>query len=168
MLKLSLLTTLALCALVHSAPLDSTEYIVQLKKDAGPATYANHAQIISGDFSAMGSRKAISRKFKIGSVFKGYSTRLSQKQFQQLKNLPEVLRIVPNLEYRKFNDIPSIKEQVVSDSEMWGLDRINAKKGLDQKYTWTADGSNVDCYIVDTGIMGSHTEFEGRVIQGGL
>ncbi|KAI9140063.1 peptidase S8/S53 domain-containing protein [Paraphysoderma sedebokerense] len=49
---------------------------------------------------------------------------------------------------------------------MWGLDRVNAKKGLDQKYTWTVDGSNVDCYVVDTGIMASHHEFEGRIIQG--
>ncbi|KAI9137982.1 peptidase S8/S53 domain-containing protein [Paraphysoderma sedebokerense] len=169
MTKLLIVTSLALCALVHSVPLDSTEYIVQLKKDVGPATYANHAQIIGGDFSAMGSRKAISRKFKIGNSFKGYSTRLSQKQVQQLKSLPDVLRIVPNLEVRLFDIIDNVltqKEQAVEDSDMWGLDRINAKKGLDKKYTWTVDGSGVDCYVVDTGIMSTHNEFKGRVIQG--
>ncbi|KAI9137981.1 peptidase S8/S53 domain-containing protein [Paraphysoderma sedebokerense] len=126
----------------------------------------NHAQIISGDFSAMGAQKAISHKFEIGSGFKGYSTRLSQKQVQQLKNLPDVVRIVPNSKVRLFDNVFTQKEQVIEDSDMWGLDRINAKQGLDKKYTWTVDGSGVDCYVVDTGIMSTHNEFKGRVIQG--
>lgn len=43
---------------------------------------------------------------------------------------------------------------------LWGLDRIDQSSlPLSISYTYTADGSEVNAYIVDTGILTTHSEF---------
>ena len=45
----------------------------------------------------------------------------------------------------------------------WNLDRIGMRFGLlNGDYLYTNDGSDVDVYILDTGILATHVEFEGR------
>jgi subtilisin family serine protease len=48
----------------------------------------------------------------------------------------------------------------------WALDRIDDVTGLDGTFNWTADGSGVTAYIIDTGIQTNHTEFGNRASVG--
>lgn len=48
----------------------------------------------------------------------------------------------------------------------WGLDRVDARSGLDSEYTYDATGAGVTAYIVDTGINTSHNDFGGRATAG--
>ena len=49
----------------------------------------------------------------------------------------------------------------------WGLDRIDQRsRPTDGTFTYTATGSNVKAYIIDTGIRFSHSDFGGRAIRG--
>src|SRR2546430_13253383 len=49
----------------------------------------------------------------------------------------------------------------------WGLDRIDQRNlPLDGNYTYNTTASNVHAYIVDTGILTSHTQFGGRASVG--
>lgn len=76
-------------------------------------------------------------------------------------------------------DVASIEldAEVTADatqsSATWGLDRIDqASLPLDKTYTYNYDGtydsgaSRVTAYIIDTGILPTHTEFGGRVSSG--
>jgi subtilisin family serine protease len=45
----------------------------------------------------------------------------------------------------------------------WGLDRISQRYlPLDKQYSYTNDGQGVNAYIIDTGILTTHWEFQGR------
>ena len=45
----------------------------------------------------------------------------------------------------------------------WGLDRIDQRSlPLDTNYSYNTDASNVNAYIIDSGIRASHVEFGGR------
>ena len=49
----------------------------------------------------------------------------------------------------------------------WGIDRIDQHAlPLDGSYTYNADGTGVTAYIIDTGILFSHSEFGGRAVAG--
>ena len=49
----------------------------------------------------------------------------------------------------------------------WGIDRLDQRPlPLDQSYTYNANGSGVNAYIIDTGIRITHAEFGGRAFHG--
>jgi subtilisin family serine protease len=55
----------------------------------------------------------------------------------------------------------------IVNPQSWGIDRIDQRNlPLSASYTWTATGSGVKAYIIDTGIRFTHTQFGGRAITG--
>jgi len=49
----------------------------------------------------------------------------------------------------------------------WGIDRVDQRAlPLDSSYTYNTNASNVHAYIIDTGVLGTHTQFTGRMGNG--
>ncbi|MET4147424.1 S8 family serine peptidase [Arthrobacter sp. UYCo732] len=49
----------------------------------------------------------------------------------------------------------------------WGLDRVDQRAlPLSGTFSWTGAGAGVSAYVVDTGVLASHTQFSGRITEG--
>jgi subtilisin family serine protease len=77
--------------------------------------------------------------------------------FNALKNVYDV-----TIEENQVVTVSSVQTPVAS----WGLDRVDQVAGTSGQYSYERDGSNVDVYIVDTGIDRNHEDFGGRASFG--
>jgi hypothetical protein len=95
------------------------------------------------------------------TIINGFAVRMKLNALQNaLKNV-EGADISPN-------GVAS-GDLVQSPTSSWGLDRVDQTTGglnLDNAYSYLRDGSNVDAYIVDSGIFIEHVDFEGRASHG--
>ena len=55
-----------------------------------------------------------------------------------------------------------VTQNMDTNGDPWGLDRIDARAGLSRTYAYTRNGSGVTAYILDTGIVPDHPDFGGR------
>ena len=86
---------------------------------------------------------------------KGFALEMSDADAQRLARDPRV----------QFVEEDSIVNTAATTS--WGLDRIDQRAlPLDNSYIPIGIGSGISVYIVDTGILASHVDFNGRVTAG--
>jgi aqualysin 1 len=79
----------------------------------------------------------------------------------------EALRKNPNVDYIEQDMTVSLNSTTTQTGATWGLDRIDqAALPLSKTYNYSADGTGVTAYIIDTGIRASHSDFGGRVSSG--
>ncbi|MFE5567591.1 S8 family peptidase [Amycolatopsis japonica] len=100
---------------------------------------------------------AIGRQYTQG--ISGFSVALKERQAKRLAADPAVAFVEQNKVLRA--------EATQTNPPSWGLDRIDQRDlPLDGKYTYSTTASNVNVYVLDTGIRATHTDFGGRVKQG--
>src|SRR6185503_13870908 len=98
------------------------------------------------------------KKHTYKHALKGFSAELSEK---------EALKIAedPRVKYVEEDGIVSI--DATQSPATWGLDRIDQRDlPLSNSYTYNFTASGVKAYIIDTGILTTHTQFGGRAIHG--
>ncbi|WP_433178451.1 S8 family peptidase [Actinoallomurus sp. CA-150999] len=100
-------------------------------------------------------QRAITHVFT--AVTNGFSARLDAAQLDRLRRDPNVEKVT------QATTVHTMETQSNAD---WGLDRLDAAKGLDQKYTYQHTGKGVTAYVIDTGIDTSDSDFGGRAAVG--
>jgi Subtilisin-like serine proteases len=130
------------------------QYIVILNKDIGSAK--DFAQNIAKQH---GGRVLQS----YDSALKGFAIYLPDTAgtafIEAMKKNPQVLSVE--------NDTVVNIDATTQSNPDWGLDRIDQKAlPLNSTYSYSQTGSGTTAYIVDTGILSTHQEFSGRVLNG--
>jgi subtilisin family serine protease len=127
-------------------------YIVVLKEGTSKFEVDNEAD----EFSRKHGFKT-EHRFK--SAIKGFSGKLSDVAVADLRNDIRVAYV----EQDQIVHLVNTQSNPVS----WGLDRVDQPNlPLDQSYTYAQDGTGVDAYIIDCGILLSHNDFGGRAVTG--
>jgi hypothetical protein len=92
------------------------------------------------------------------SALKGMTLSLSDAAADSLRNDPNVAFVEQDRTISMAN---------VSAAGGWGLDRVDQRAlPLNSTYSYSADGTGVTAYILDSGINFTHTEFGGRASTG--
>ncbi|MET0233685.1 MAG: S8 family serine peptidase [Kibdelosporangium sp.] len=121
-------------------------YIIALRDT--PANAASLAQKYGGAV-----------KFTYSAALKGYAADMTAAQARRLAADPAV-------EYVQADQKVSITA-TQTNPPSWGLDRIDQRnRPLNNSYTYPNTASNVNAYIIDTGILLSHSTFGGRARTG--
>ena len=101
------------------------------------------------------------------NVLKGFAvSNLPDAAVEALQRNPRVARI-------ERDGIVTV-DGTQTPAPSWGLDRIDARGGIDGSYTYPNDGTGVTAYIIDTGINSGSSDFTGRIgtgmdfVDGGL
>jgi subtilisin family serine protease len=88
------------------------------------------------------------------NVIKGFAAELSDAAVAELRADPEVAYVEPD---------QVVTIDATQSGATWGIDRIDQRsRPLSGTYTYTATASSVTAYIIDTGILPTHTDFGGR------
>ena len=121
------------------------QYIVVLKDD-----------VTDVPGKARGLLKQGVLQFAYKSGLKGFSANMSAAEAAQIAADPSVKYVEQD------------QEVSISGSQYqapWGIDRIDqASLPLNWYYNYSATGSGVNAYIIDTGIRTTHTQFGGRAV----
>jgi len=120
-------------------------FIVTLKAGNTPAE-------VAGEFD-------ITPDYVYRTVLNGFAGSISEAARDGLMRDNRVLRVE--------RDGIVTTSSTVQKNATWGLDRIDQRElPLDGNYVYQNEGSNVNAYIIDTGIRYSHNEFQGRAFFG--
>src|SRR5688572_12460261 len=91
-------------------------------------------------------------------AIKGFSATLSEKQAEKIAEDPRVAYVEEDGE---------VSIEATQTGATWGLDRIDQRDlPLNSTYNYDTTASGVKAYIIDTGILTTHSQFGGRAISG--
>ena len=133
-----------------NAALDEAEgsYIVVMKSSD---------DLDSAEAEVMKSGGRTEKRFS--NAINALSVKVKHSEVARIRNNPKVLFVEL--------DQPVYALDTQNPSPSWGLDRIDQRAiPLDSSFTASDKGVGVDAYIVDTGILSTHSEFTGRMGTG--
>lgn len=94
---------------------------------------------------------------------------LMEGEAASLSEHADVNFVQANYDVRASQEFSSCRKED-TESRLWGLSRVSERelpKYSDAGYIYLSDdGDGVDAYVIDTGVLISHVEFEGRASHG--
>ncbi len=160
--SLALLPFLALAACS-----DNSDVVTGASPSDAPVFSAAPGQGIEGSYMvvlndgadprSVAAVAGVNPRYVYSAALTGFAGTLNAGQLNALQHNP-------NVKYIEQDGIATAS--TTQSNATWGLDRSDARSGLDGTFTYTNTGAGVTSYIIDTGIDMAHSEFGGRATFG--
>jgi len=138
-------------------------YLIKFKKDT-PEEIINEHKILAQSNNAL-----LQRHWSIGA-FKGYAASIKDKELvAKIEQMPEVDWVEEDGVVRINDEVKSEDACVTQQGATWGICRTSERLlNTDGLYLYpdSANGKNVNVYVLDTGIYLQNVEFGGRATWG--
>jgi subtilisin family serine protease len=146
---------LAVALTLAAAPAQAS-VLVQVDAAGGQVVSGQYIVTLkSGTAATVAKAKGIAARHVYTKAVNGFAAALSDTQLRALQRDPSVASIERNQVVRLAT--------TQSPTPSWGIDRIDQRNlPLSNSYTFTANGTGVTAYIIDTGINPTHPDFGGR------
>ncbi|MGI5398837.1 S8 family peptidase [Streptomyces sp. CA-135486] len=114
--------------------------------------------VVLKDGTTRAADLGVTPKLTYRNVFQGFSTTMSSGKAAKLAADPRVAYVEQN---------ETVRLSATQSNATWGIDRVDQRNlPLSKTYTYNTTASNVNAYIIDTGIRTTHSEFGGRASVG--
>lgn len=142
--------------LLRSAVPVTGEYIVVLK--AAPAVQAAEVSALFSTYAALAQKHEAAITQRYSAAVTGFAARMTAAQ-------AEALAADPSVAFVEENGV--VRASATQTGATWGLDRIDQNAlPLDTKFQHLGQGEGATVYVIDTGVLDTHTEFTGRMVAG--
>jgi subtilisin family serine protease len=127
-------------------------YVLRFREGVDPAATAGNI--------AKANKGNVNRTFS--KVFNGATISVPAKAINGIKRNPNVLAVEEDFVVKL--DPASVVQQL---NPTWGLDRVDQRAlPLNASFGAPSAASSTRVYVIDTGVLGSHGDFGGRVVNG--
>lgn len=133
-------------------------YIVVFKNATGSGTQVSAQSAPANLAASLGGKYRGQVRATFQHALRAAVMDMSVDDAQRIADDPAVAYVEPDMVMRAI---------ATQNNATWGIDRIDqVSLPLNQTYVYSTTASNVNAYIIDTGIRASHNEFSGRVGNG--
>jgi len=156
----ALCAVLAACADQGSEPAVSNRSVAAPLYSAGNAIDGSYIVVLNDDANprSVAAVAGVNPHFVYTAALNGFSAELNAGQVNALSHNP-------NVAYIEEDGVATAS--TTQSGATWGIDRLDQRAlPLSGTYTYNNTGSGVTAYIIDTGILFSHSEFGGRAVSG--
>ncbi len=136
----------------------------KFRKSAKPIA-GQYIVVLKSDVSNIDAQAAELNGKHLGQIKHIYTSAVSGFAAKMTEADALAMSEEPNVEYVEEDGV--VTEAATQSDPYWALDRIDQRAmPYDLTYNYTATGRGVNIYIIDTGILTTHTGFGGRAFTG--
>lgn len=160
-------------ASADTTPVDSSElddYIVVLAKPAMESfraqAVASQGFEVSRQAVVTSAMKTLAVDYDLSVASKTFSHAIQGGVFELRRDEAEALQSDSRVAYIERDGRVSISSMMQA-TPPWGLDRLDQPtRVLDNSFTSPSSGASVTVYVIDTGVLVTHADFQGRATSG--